>query len=56
MPPDADLTLDLQPLIGAIYARSRYERDIDYHQPLTPPLAAAEQAWLEERLGQQGRR
>ena len=33
-PPDADLPLSLQPLIDAIYARSHYEVDIDYRQPL----------------------
>jgi hypothetical protein len=49
-PPDADVSLDLQPLVEAIYARSRYERDVDYRQPLNPPLSQAEAAWLEERL------
>ena len=49
-PPDPDISLALQPLVDAIYARSRYVRDIDYRRPLTPPLSAAEQAWLEERL------
>jgi hypothetical protein len=48
--PDPDISLDLQPLVAATYARSRYERDIDYRQPLHPPLSAAEAAWLEERL------
>jgi hypothetical protein len=52
-PPDPDITLALQPLVDAIYARSRYGRDIDYRRPLTPPLSAAEQAWLEERLREQ---
>jgi hypothetical protein len=37
-------------LVEAIYARSRYERDIDYRQPLNPPLSQAEAAWLDERL------
>ena len=53
-PPDPDITLDLQPLIEAIYLRSRYERDIDYRRPLQPPLSPADQAWLEERLRQAG--
>jgi hypothetical protein len=48
-PPDPDITLDLQPLVDAIYTRSRYERDIDYRQPLNPPLNPAEASWLEER-------
>jgi hypothetical protein len=49
-PPDADVPLSLQPLIDAIYARSHYEIDIDYHQELYPPLTPAEAACLEERL------
>ena len=36
--PDADILLDLQPMVEAIYQRSRYERSIDYKQPLTPRL------------------
>lgn len=48
--PDPDVSLDLQPLVAAIYARSRYERDIDYRRPLDPPLTPAEQAWWEDRL------
>jgi hypothetical protein len=37
-------------MIDAIYQRSRYERSIDYRQPLTPPLDARETAWLEQQL------
>jgi hypothetical protein len=48
--PDPDITLALQPLVEAVYARSHYDRDIDYRQLLRPPLSPAEQAWLEERL------
>jgi hypothetical protein len=53
LPPDPDISLDLQPFVAAIYTRSRYERDIDYRRPLQPPLSPPEQAWLEERLRQQ---
>jgi len=49
-PPDPDITLSLQPLVEAVYARSHYERDIDYRRPLHPPLTPAEVAWLQERL------
>jgi hypothetical protein len=49
-PPDADVLLAVQPLIDAIYARSRYGRDIDYSRPLQPLLGEAEVAWLAERL------
>jgi hypothetical protein len=45
-PPDDDLPLPLQPLIDAIYARSRYEVDIDYTLPLEPPLSPEEARFL----------
>jgi hypothetical protein len=50
--PDPDVPLELQPMIEAIYQRSRYEHDIDYSQPCQPPLSPAEAAWLEQRLKQ----
>jgi len=49
-PPDADVQLDLQPLVAAIYARSRYNRDLDYSRPLQPALTGDESAWLAEQL------
>jgi len=49
-PPDADILLDIQPFVQAIYARSRYERDIDYRNPLYPSLSRTEATWLDERL------
>ena len=48
--PDPDLTLDLQPLVDTIYEGGRYGEDIDYSQPLTPPLGADQTAWLEQQL------
>jgi hypothetical protein len=48
--PDPDILLNLQPMIDGIYARFRYSRNIGYTKPLAPPLAAAEAAWLEEKL------
>lgn len=45
-PPDDDLSLPLQPLVDAIYARSRYEVDIDYGRLLEPPLSPDELGWL----------
>jgi hypothetical protein len=48
--PDPDILLDLQPMIDAIYKRSRYERSIDYSKPLSPPLDDDETAWLEKQL------
>jgi hypothetical protein len=48
--PDPDIELDLQPMVEAIYARSRYDTSIDYTKPLVPPLTPPQAAWLEERL------
>jgi hypothetical protein len=48
--PDADVRLDLQPLLAAIYARSRYGRDLDYSRPLQPAFTDDESAWLAEQL------
>src|SRR5258708_4645386 len=47
--PPPDVPLALQPLVEAVYQRSRYEVDVDYRQPLTPPLTEDEAAWLEGR-------
>jgi hypothetical protein len=52
LPPDPDVAVSIQPLIGTIYARSRSEMDIDYQQPLRPPLSPADLSWLDERLRQ----
>jgi Protein of unknown function (DUF4058) len=51
--PDPDLTINLQPLVAAVYARSHYDRIINYLQPLHPPLIPSEATWLQERLQQQ---
>ena len=48
--PDPDVLLELQPLVESIYARRRYDRDIDYGKPLQPPLSAEESAWLQTQL------
>ena len=48
--PDLDLPLALQPMIEAVYERSRYGRRLDYTKALTPPLSPEENAWLVERL------
>jgi hypothetical protein len=54
--PDPDITLALQPLVEAVYARSRYDRDLDYRRPLHPALCPSDAAWLEQRLGEQRER
>ena len=51
--PDPDITLALQPLVEAVYARSHYDRDVDYRQQLRPPLCPSDAAWLGERLREQ---
>ena len=48
--PDADLSIQLQPMIETIYRRFRYEQTIDYRKPINPPLAADETAWLKKQL------
>jgi hypothetical protein len=48
--PDPDLPLALQPMIDAVYERSRYARRFDYNKPLTPPLSPEESAWLAGQL------
>jgi hypothetical protein len=49
-PPDPDIPLAIQPLIEAVYARSRYDRLIDYSRRLRPRFNRAESAWWEQRL------
>jgi hypothetical protein len=53
-PPDADLTLDLQPMVHSIYDRSRYAVDIDYRRPCRPALDERTTIWLSERASQRG--
>jgi hypothetical protein len=49
-PPDTDVPLALQPMIEAIYERSRYGLDIDYRQRCRPRLDADHVQWLQEHL------
>jgi hypothetical protein len=49
-PPDADVLLALQPMIEAIYGRSRYGLDIDYRRPCRPRLDDRHARWLREHL------
>jgi hypothetical protein len=44
--PDADVSVDLQPMVELIYARARYGRSIDYARAIQPPLSGDEAAWL----------
>lgn len=47
---DPDVILPLQPLVDAVYERSRYGRRLDYKKPPAPPLSPEQAAWLAERL------
>lgn len=47
--PDPDIQLQLQPMIDGIYRRFRYDRSIDYHATLSPPLSPGDAAWLARR-------
>jgi hypothetical protein len=47
---DSDLPLTLQPMIEAVYERSRYGRRLDYAKPLDPPLAPEQLDWLQGQL------
>jgi hypothetical protein len=49
-PPDHDIPLELQPIVEAIYERSRYGDDIDYAQPVVPPLTPEQAGWLQQQL------
>ena len=52
---DADVTLDLQPLIDQCHERGRYHR-LNYRLELDPPLPAADAAWIDEVLRGHGLR
>jgi hypothetical protein len=48
--PAPEISLDLQPMVAAIYRRYRYHQSIDYTKPLSPPLTSEDTAWLRQRL------
>ena len=43
------MLLRLQPLVDQAYENGRYD-DLDYAEPLAPPLDADESAWFQQRL------
>lgn len=49
-PPDEDVLLDLQSFLATIYARSRFDRRLDYTRPLQPALSDDDSAWFAEQL------
>jgi hypothetical protein len=52
---DQDVPLDLQILIDQCYRNGRYD-DLNYREPLDPPLAPEDAAWADQWLRSQGRR
>jgi len=50
---DADIALDLQPLIDNIYRTGRYYM-MDFEKPLSPTFAKHDEAWVNERLSEAG--
>lgn len=52
---DPEIGLELQPLIGRVYAASGHD-DIDYTKPADPPLDGDDSEWADEILKLAGRR
>ena len=55
-PSDADAVLDLQSLVGTVYAASRYDRTTDYRASPEPPLEGEEAVWADSLLKAVSRR
>jgi hypothetical protein len=54
-PSDADVALDLQPLVDRCYETGAYD-DLDYTRPPDPPLDADAEAWTDRLLREKGLR
>ena len=54
-PTDSDVLLDLQPLIDLLYENGRYSEDIDYSEPLRPPMSPDEAEWMTQLLAARSR-
>jgi Protein of unknown function (DUF4058) len=55
-PTDADVPLDLQPLIDQCYRNGGYEGTLDYSVDPEPPLVGSEKEWAETMLLEKGLR
>ena len=53
---DEEPTIDLQPLLAAIYDRASYDLRIDYRQDAVPPLRGDDAVWAADLLHRAGRR
>jgi hypothetical protein len=51
---DADVTVDLQPVLDKSYDIARFDQRADYAKPPQPPLTAEQQAWAEGILKSKG--
>ncbi len=54
-PGDADVTVDLQPLIDQCHERGRYHL-LNYRLALDPPLPPEDAAWVDQVLKEHGLR
>lgn len=54
-PADADVVLDIQPLVEQAYADGRYD-DLDYREACRPPLDPDDTAWVDDLLRAAARR
>jgi hypothetical protein len=54
-PTDADVPLDLQPLVDQCHEKGRYHL-LNYKAPLLPPLSAEDSAWVDQVLRKNGLR
>ena len=52
LPEDGDLIVDVQAVFQSAYEPSFYDRRLPYDQPLVPPLSAADETWVRQRLGE----
>ena len=50
-PTDADILMQLQPLLDDCYRRGRYD-SLDYSRPLNPPLNESDHVWATELIKQ----
>lgn len=51
---DGSVALPLRPSLDRAYDEGRLSEDIDYTQPPTPPLTAADAAWAREQVARSG--
>ena len=55
-PTDADVPLDLQPLVDQCFRNGGYEGTLDYAVDPEPPLVGSEKEWAETMLIEKGLR